>query len=60
MGRSANTRNVGNVLADAKKDILVLRVDVMMLREPPLGRVDDVGNNQRRAYVIQDFGAIKT
>ena len=53
---------VGNILADVAdidEDVLVLRVDVVMLAEPPLGLIDDLGKDQRRTHAVQNFRAIK-
>src|SRR6266550_6973316 len=53
---------VRNILADVaeiEENISVLRVDVLMLAKPPLGLIDDLGKDQRRAHAVQYFGAIE-
>src|SRR6266436_3837998 len=52
-------RNILSDVTNIDENISDLRIDVVMLPEPPLGLIDDLGKNQGCADAVQDFRAVK-
>ena len=57
--RLGMVRNILANIAEIDKNVSVLGVDVVMLTEPPLRFIDDLGKDQCRAHAVQDFRAVQ-
>src|SRR5215467_2737791 len=52
-------RDIFAEIAEVDKDISVLRVEIMVPAEPPLGLVEHLGKYQRRTHTVQNSRAIE-